>query len=202
MAGVTLLPPVVAAFARERPNIKVELFVRNSDLVRGMFPSRSYDIGIAELPVDPSGLTITRYRVGCVAIMPKDHPLTAYDVITPKLMSGHPFVGMSRLWTAYHLVEKVFADADAHLNVVASSELFAAICVMVANGIGISIVDRASALQFQSTGLEIRPFRPQVLYDIAVFHASDPSPSMLARNFLQAFDAHMHTFLTPTEEIG
>jgi DNA-binding transcriptional LysR family regulator len=202
MAGVTLLPPVVAAFARERPNIKVELFVRNSDLVRGMFPSRSYDIGIAELPVDPSGLTITRYRIGCVAIMPKDHPLTAYDVITPELMSGHPFVGMSRLWTAYHLVEKVFADTNAHLNVVASSELFAAICVMVANGIGISIVDRASALQFQSTGLEIRPFRPQVLYDIAVFHAVDPSPSMLARNFLRAFDAHMRTFPTPSEEIG
>jgi DNA-binding transcriptional LysR family regulator len=202
MAGVTLLPPVVAAFARERPKIKVELFVRNSDLVRGMFPSRSYDIGIAELPVDPSGLTITRYRIGCVAIMPKDHPLTAYDVITPELMSGHPFVGMSRLWTAYHLVEKVFADADAHLNVVASSELFAAICVMVANGIGISIVDRASALQFQSAGLEIRPFRPQVLYDIAVFHAVDPSPSMLARNFLRAFDAHMRTFPTPSEEIG
>jgi DNA-binding transcriptional LysR family regulator len=202
MAGVTLLPPVVAAFARERPNIRVELFVRNSDLVRGMFPSRSYDIGIAELPVDPSGLTITRYRIGCVAIMPKDHPLTAYDVITPELMSGHPFVGMSRLWTAYHLVEKVFADADAHLNVVASSELFAAICVMVANGIGISIVDRASALQFQSAGLEIRPFRPQVLYDIAVFHAVDPSPSMLARNFLRAFDAHMRTFPRPSEEIG
>src|ERR1700749_779518 len=202
MAGVTLLPPVVAAFARERPNIKVELFVRNSDLVRGMFPSRSYDIGIAELPVDPSGLTITRYRIGCVAIMPKDHPLTACDVLTPELMSGHPFVGMSRLWTAYHLVEKVFADADARLNVVASSELFAAICVMVANGIGISIVDRASALQFQSAGLEIRPFRPQVLYDIAVFHAVDPSPSMLARNFLRAFDAHMRTFRTPSEEIG
>jgi DNA-binding transcriptional LysR family regulator len=117
-------------------------------------------------------------------------------------MSGHPFVGMSRLWTAYHLVEKVFADAHAHLNVVASSELFAAICVMVANGIGVSIVDRASALQFQSAGLDIRPFKPEVLYDIAVFHAVDPGPSMLARNFLQAFDAHMHTFLTPSEEIG
>ena len=60
---ISLLPPVVAAFAKERPNVKVELFVRNSDVVRGMFPSRSYDIGIAEPPVDPSGLTITRYRM-------------------------------------------------------------------------------------------------------------------------------------------
>jgi hypothetical protein len=55
--------------------------------------------------------------------------------------------------------------------------------------------DRASALQFQSAGLEIRPFRPAVLYDIAVFHAADPNLSTLARNFLDAFDAHMRNFL-------
>jgi DNA-binding transcriptional LysR family regulator len=195
MAGVTLLPPVVAAFAKERPDVKVELFVRNSDVVRGMFPSRTYDIGIAEPPVDPSGLTIVRYRMDCVAILPKNDALAEYDIITPELMSGRPFVSMSRLWTAYHLVEKVFSDAQARLNVVASSEFFAAICAMVASGLGVSIVDRASALQFQSAGLEIRPFRPAILYDIAVFHAADPNLSTLAHNFLEAFDAHMQNFL-------
>ena len=156
---------------------------------------RSYDIGIAEPPVDPSGLTIVRYRMDCVAILPKNDALAEHDIITPELMSGRPFVSMSRLWTAYHLVEKVFSDAQARLNVVASSEFFAAICAMVASGLGVSIVDRASALQFQSAGLEIRPFRPAVLYDIAVFHAADPNLSTLARNFLDAFDAHMRNFL-------
>jgi DNA-binding transcriptional LysR family regulator len=195
MAGVTLLPSVVAAFVKERPNIKVELFVRNSDVVRGMFPSRTHDIGIAEPPVDPSGLTVTRYRMDCVAILPKNDALAEHDVITPELMSGRPFVSMSRLWTAYHLVEKVFADAQARLNVVTSSESFAAICAMVASGLGVSIVDRASALQFRSAGLEIRPFRPVVLYDIAVFHAAEPNLSTLARSFLDAFDAHMRDFL-------
>jgi DNA-binding transcriptional LysR family regulator len=195
MAGISLLPPVVAAFAKQRPDVKVELFIRNSDVVRGMFPSRSYDIGIAEPPVDPSGLTIKRYRMDFVAILPKNDALCEYDVITPQLMSGRPFVGVSRLMTGYHLVEKVFSDTQARLNVVASSEFFAAICAMVASGLGVSVVDRASALQFQSAGLEIRTFRPAVLYDIAVFHAADPNLSMLARNFLDAFDAHMRNFL-------
>jgi DNA-binding transcriptional LysR family regulator len=130
--------------------------------------------------------------------MPRNDPLTAYDVITPELMSGRPFVSMSRLWTAFHLVEKVFSDAHAHLNVVASSELFAAICAMVASGLGVSIVDRASAVQFQAAGLEIRPFAPAVLYDIAVFHGAEPPPSTIARGFLDAFDAHMRTFVAPT----
>lgn len=196
MAGISLLPPVVAAFAKQRPNVKVELFIRNSDVVRGMFPSRSYDIGIAEPPIDPSGLSITRYRMDFVAILPKNDALCEHDVITPQLLSGRPFVGVSRLMTGYHLVEKVFSDMQARLNVVASSEFFAAICAMVASGLGVSIVDRASAQQFQSAGLEIRPFRPVILYDIAVFHAVDPNLSTLARNFLDAFDAHIRNLVS------
>jgi DNA-binding transcriptional LysR family regulator len=200
MAGVTLLPPVVAAFARERPDIKVELFVRNSEIVRGMFPTRTYDIGIAEPPIDPSGLIVTRYRMDCVAILPRNDALAGHDVITPELLSGRPFVGVSRPWNTHHLVAKTFAEAQAHLNVVASSEFFSAICALVANGLGISIVDPASALLFQSAGLEIRPFRPAVQYEVAIFHAAEPNLSTIARGFLDAFDAHMRTFLAPAEE--
>ena len=201
MAGVTLLPPVVAAFTRERPNVRVRLFTRNSDLVRGMFPSRTHDIGIAELPVDPTGLAITRYRMECVAILPRGHALCAHDIVTPKLMSGLPFIGMSREWAAYHLVNQVFAEAGAQLNIVASAaELFAAICGIVANGGGVSIVDPASAAQFKASGLEIRPFFPAVPYEIACFHSSERDLSLIGRAFFEAFDAHMRSFVRTAEE--
>jgi hypothetical protein len=48
--------------------------------------------------------------------------------------------------------------------------------------------------------LEIRPFQPAVLYDIAVFHAADPNLSTIARGFLDAFDTHMRIFLAPSGE--
>lgn len=200
MAGVTLLPPVVAAFLRQRPNVRIQLFTRNSDLVRGMFPSRTHDIGIAELPIDPTGLTVTRYRMACVAILPKGHALAAHDVITPAHLSGLPFVGMSREWAAYHVVNAVFAEAAAHLNFITVSELFAVICSLVANGVGVSIVDPASAAQFRDAGLEVRPFRPVVPYEIAVFHAADRALSMIGRAFLETFDAHMRNFVVHARE--
>jgi DNA-binding transcriptional LysR family regulator len=199
MAGVSLLPPVVAAFVRQRPNVRIQLFTRNSDLVRSMFPSRTIDIGIAELPIDPTGLNVIRYRMECVAVLPKDHALCAHEIITPKLMSGLPFVGMSREWSAHHLVNNVFAEAAAHLNVVAASELFAMICGLVANGVGVSIVDPASARQFEAAGLAIRPFRPLVPYDIAIFHSAEQELSLIGRTFLDAFDAHLQS-LAPTTE--
>jgi len=73
-------------------------------------------------------------------------------------MSGLPFIGMSREWSVHHVVTTTFAEAGAHLNVVASSELFAMICSLVAHGAGISIVDPASAAQF-GAGLEVRSFQ-------------------------------------------
>jgi DNA-binding transcriptional LysR family regulator len=198
MAGVTLLPPVVAAFIRERPHVRVQLITRHSDVVRNMFPSRMHDIGICELPIDPSGLNVTRYRMQCVAILPKRHALCAHDVITPELMSGVPFIGMSREWSVYHVVATVFAEAGARLNVVANSELFAMICSLVAHGAGVSIVDPASAAQFGGTRLEVRPFQPTVSYEIAVFHAAERGLSRIGQAFLEAFDAHLQRFIEPT----
>jgi len=200
MAGVTLLPSVVATFIRERPHVSVQLITRNSDVVRGMFPSRMYDIGICEQPIDPTGLVVSRYRLECVAVLPKNHALCAHDVITAELLSGLPFIGMSREWSLYHVVASVFAEAGGHLNIVASSELFAMICGMVANGGGVSIVDPATAAQFQSLGLEIRPFRPLVPYDIAMFHSAERGLSRIGQAFHDAFDVHLSGFSCSTRK--
>jgi DNA-binding transcriptional LysR family regulator len=197
MAGITLLPPVVSAFARKRPDARIQLLTRNSDVVRGMFPSRMLDIGISELPIDPNGLNVTRYRMQCVAVLPRDHALAAHGIITPELMSGVPFVSMSREWSLHHVVVAAFAEAGANLNVVAESELFAIICNLVAGGAGASIVDPATASQFAHVGLTIRPFQPSVFYEIAVFHSSERGLSRIGQLFLDDFDSHLQSFVQP-----
>jgi DNA-binding transcriptional LysR family regulator len=197
MAGITLLPPVVSAFARKRPDVRIQLLTRNSDIVRGMFPARLLDIGISELPVDPNGINVKRYRMECVAVLPRDHALAAQQIITPEMMSGVPFIGMSREWSLYHVVVAAFAEAGANLNVVAESELFAIICSLVAGGAGVSIVDPATADQFAHLGLAIRPFRPNVFYEIAVFHSSERGLSRIGQLFLEDFDSHLRSFVQP-----
>ena len=199
MAGVTLLPPVVASVMHKRPQVKVKLVTRNSDIVRGMFPSRMHDIGICELPIDSTGLNVVRYRFDCVAVLPRNHALCARDVVTAQSMSGVPFVGMFREWSVSHLVANAFAKADAQLNIVATSELMAMICGLVAHGVGVSVVDPATARQFRSLGLEIRPFRPVVPYEIAVFHSADRGVSRLGQAFLGALDTHLLGFSTRTQ---
>jgi DNA-binding transcriptional LysR family regulator len=97
-------------------------------------------------------------------------------------------------------VVAAFAEASAHLNVVASSELFAMICALVGNGAGVSIVDPASAAQFAGSGLAVRLFRPAIFYEIATFHSSERALSRLGQAFLDAFDAHLRGFVPPARK--
>jgi DNA-binding transcriptional LysR family regulator len=198
-AGISLLPPVIARFASARPQVRVQLYTRNSDVVRGHFPSRAYDLGIAELPMDCTGLTVIRHQMDCVAILPKDHPLAAHAVITPKLFSGVPFVAITRERTTHHRVMAVFAEHDARCEIVAETEFFASICGIVANGLGVSLVDPASAEEFAPLGLAVRPFAPAVPYEIAVFHSADREPSFVAQSFLAELGEHVARFARPRQ---
>lgn len=193
-AGISLLPPVIARFVESRPQVRVQLYTRNSEVVRGLFPSRAFDLGITEMPVDPAGLTVTRHQMDCVAILPKGHPLAGEESITPEMLADQPFIAISRERTTHHRVMSVFAERGLPFRIVVETEFFASICGLVANGLGVSVIDPATAEEFAPLGLVTRPFTPAVSYEFAVFHSADREPSRLARDFLTALEAHIARF--------
>jgi DNA-binding transcriptional LysR family regulator len=183
-AAISLLPGLVSAFLAERPGVPVRLLSRNSDVISRLLPAESYDIGIAELPIDETAVRVTRHRMRCVAILPADHALSGRRTLTPSLLSGHPVVAPSRtLQTAVRL-RNAFADAGADWRPVAEAEFFATVCGLVASGAGWSIVDPLSAGTFAHLGLKVRRFEPAIHYEIASFHARESEPSILAQSFL------------------
>jgi DNA-binding transcriptional LysR family regulator len=183
-ASISLLPALVSAFIAERPGVLVRLLSRNSDVIGRLLPSESYDIGIAEMPVDETAVRVTRFRMRCVAILPPGHKLGARATLSPRLLSGHPVVALARtLQTSMRLV-KAFADAGAEWNPVAEAEYFASVCGLVGSGAGWSIVDPLSASMFQHLGLTLRAFEPAITYEIGVFCARDREPSILAQSFM------------------
>jgi DNA-binding transcriptional LysR family regulator len=185
--GISLVPKLVAEFLKERPDVPVHLITRNSDIVRGLFPSQVYDIGIAELPIDYQGIETIKYRLRCVAALPKSHALAARKVITPQLLSGMPFFAVSRERPSHYTIAKAFADAGAELNLVGEAELFASICGVIAAGGAASVIDPWTAESF-GPDIVVRPFEPLIPYDIGVFHSADRVPSTVAAEFLKILD--------------
>jgi DNA-binding transcriptional LysR family regulator len=183
-AAISLLPGLVSAFLAERPGVLVRLLSRNSDVISRLLPIESYDIGIAELPIDETAVRVTRHRMRCVAILPTNHALSGRKTLSPGLLSGHPVVAASRTLQTAMRVRKAFADAGADWSPVAEAEFFASVCGLVASGAGWSIVDPLSARTFGHLGLKVRPFEPAIHYEIASFHAREREPSILAQSFL------------------
>ena len=183
-APISLLPPLISGFLAERPGVLVRLVSRNSDVISRLLPTDSYDIGIAELPIDESAVRLTRYRLRCVAILPNSHPLAARKTLSPALLSGHPAVSLAPSLQTSVRLRTTFAEAGAELRAIAEAEYFASVCGLVASGAGWSIVDGLSAETFKHFGLVVRPFEPAIAYEIGAFSARDRDPSILTQAFL------------------
>jgi len=190
-AATALLPALVADFLATRSGVVVRLLSRHSDVVSQLLPSESFDIGIAELPIDEEAVTVMRYQMRCVAVLPPGHPLAARKVLTPRSLSGLPMAAGGRSFQLQPKVAATFAAAGAQINAAAEAEFIASLCGLVAAGVGWSIVDPLSAERFSHLGLVARPFEPAIFYEVGVFHRRDREPSVLAATFLGLIDARL-----------
>jgi DNA-binding transcriptional LysR family regulator len=191
-ASISLLPGLVAEFLAGRPEVSVRLVSRHSDVVSQLLPSESFDIGIAELPIDDAQVKLVRYEMRCVAILPPRHPCAGHRVLTPKLLANHPMVMPARSHQVPSRILGTFVAAGQPLNAVVEAEFFASLCGLVAAGAGWSIVDPLSAESFAHLGLVVRPFEPAIVYEIGAFHRRDREPSVLAAAFLEMLDVKLN----------
>lgn len=182
-AAIALLPSLVADFIRERPDVHVRLVTRSSDVVSRLLPSESFEIGIAEPPIDEVAYHVSRYRLRCVAVMAKGHPLAHRSRLSPRDLSGEPFVATWRATLTYQQTKEAFAAAGSDLNICAETEFFASACGIVAGGAGVTLVDPLSARTFGRDDVVIREFDPFIPYEICVFHGQELS--LLAQAFLE-----------------
>jgi DNA-binding transcriptional LysR family regulator len=183
-AAISVLPGLVSAFLADRPSVHVRLLSRNSDVIGHLPPSESYDIGIAELPVDDAAILLTRFRMRCVAILPATHALACRPTLSPQALSRHPAVALARTPQTSARLALAFAKAGAEWSPVVEAEYFASVCGLVASGAGWSVVDPLSASTFAHLGLVARPFEPAIYYEIGAFCTRHREPSILAQSFL------------------
>lgn len=187
-AAISLLPGLVAQFLAERPGVSVRLISRHSDVVSQLLPTESFDIGIAELPIDESQVEVRRYGMRCVAILPPRHALASRKLLTPQVLGPCPMVMPARSHQVPNRIRTVFSAAGVAINAVVEAEFFASLCGLVAAGTGWSIVDPLSARSFEHLGFVTRPFEPAITYEIGAFHRRDREPSVLATAFLDMLD--------------
>lgn len=198
-SSISWLPPFFADFQQQRPEIYIRLTTRSSEVLRTV--PDTFDVGIAEPPLELPKMDVERFRLKCVAALPLGHPLCEEKVITPRHLDGVPFITLSRWQALHHEVGKTFHKAAARLNAVHECEFFATAISLVAGGLGVAVVEPISVqMAAERDYVVVRDFSPTIWYEAILFSPQDRPRSILTEEFMHEFRHYLAPFVSGTRD--
>ena len=183
-ASYTVLPEALARYRQLHPNgqFSLELVTRSS---MGRWLSfHNFDIGIASLPFDaPSIGSIPLAQVDTVVVMPPKHPLTAKKRVAAEDLGHYPFVALNTFTLIRRQLDRVLNECGVKLRLAGETDTGLSACQLVAEGLGISVIDRLWLDAMPPGQLAHRPWDPGVRSSFGLIHPSAVPLGTSARQF-------------------
>jgi DNA-binding transcriptional LysR family regulator len=187
------LPRFVAKFSRERPRLNIMIDGLPSPIIRDRVVSGQFDIGITAFPFHRHSLTIIPLGDGAVVAMPPNHRLAGQRAVRPEDLDHENLILLTKFRTGSQPVEVALQSVARRASI--ETPLTTIACVLVAEGMGVAIVDPLAASEFVGQGLVLRPFEPSWVIGSALVHSSERALSVVAREFRDSFLEHVRDYL-------
>jgi DNA-binding transcriptional LysR family regulator len=163
--STTLLPQVLTAFLKRYPEVRVrvdvlsmtEILYRLQDLKTDLALSLDFSeiAGIATEPI---------FKLNALCAMPENHPLAARAEITPEDLEGQNVIGWMPNGALQRTEQSILDNAEIRSQFNIETHHSLTRYAMVANGLGISIVEPFAAQVWRPLGVVVRPFHPAPSY--------------------------------------
>jgi len=182
------LPNAIQAFNKKHPSVTIQLQTRSSSTVRQWIAAQQFDLGLAR-PGDYPGVEAKQFAaIPGVCILPPDHPLKDHRVIRPKDLENTPFISLSTEDLSRARIDRVFSEKNINRDIIVETQYAATICGLVLKGVGVSIINPITAMDFIERNLEIRRFEPEVIFEYMLFLPAHKPISLLAQSFLNVLE--------------
>jgi DNA-binding transcriptional LysR family regulator len=89
----------------------------------------------------------------------------------------------------------VFAEHGVERILRIETPLSEIACSLVASGAGVSLCEPFTASEYSTRGIVVRPFEPHIEFEYAALYPAAQRTSVLARQFIDGFRAHVAAFL-------
>ena len=125
--------------------------------------AQRHDLGITETLHTPAGTKRTELlALDEVCVLPQEHPLAEKSVLTPQDFQGENYISLSRTDSYRQLLDTLFNEHQVKRRMVVETHSAASICAMVKAGVGLSVVNPLTALDYVNSGVAIRRFSVDV----------------------------------------
>lgn len=141
-----VLAPIVAGFAREHPDVRLDIQLCGCREIERMLDKRLVDAGLAADPFFAEHcVTYPLEDDELVAVLPVNHPLSMQRRITVSDLASVPLVCLSETSSVWALLRERLGDVCDDLHVQHFLGSSAAVIALVEQGIGCSILPRKAA---------------------------------------------------------
>ena len=90
---------------------------------------------------------------------------------------------------------EVFDTVGAEPNQRVETRQFAPACIMVAEGVGVSIVSEIDAAEYEGRGLVLRPFEPPIAFGLSILYPAHRPRSLIVGDFIDSFKRSLTPYL-------
>jgi DNA-binding transcriptional LysR family regulator len=191
---LTILPRVIQRFRQQNPDVAISIHTNDSPTVAHWAASRFCDIGLASYVGEemPGVDTQVICDVPGVCVFPIGHRLSALKSVTVEDLEGEEFISLSQNDGSRIRIDRAFPSDKAYRKMNLETHHAATVCALVGLKLGVSIVSPLVAEEYRHTGIETRPFKPQIRFSTYLLRPADRPQSLLS----QRFGTLIHEMLT------
>jgi DNA-binding transcriptional LysR family regulator len=180
----SFLPSLLQPFLARYPDVNLTIVPQESPLLEEWLSAQRHDLGLTETLLTPAGTERTELlSMDEVCVLPAGHPLCEKAVLTPADFQGENYISLSRTDSYRQLLDSLFSEHQVKRRMVVETHSAASICAMVRAGVGISVVNPLTALEYAESGIAIRPFSLSVPFTVSLIRPLHRPASALVEAF-------------------
>lgn len=198
----SFLPLLLQPFLARYPEVSLNIVPQESPLLEEWLSAQRHDLGITETISSPAGTERTPLLTfNEVCVLPQHHRLAHKAVLTPEDFHGENYISLSRTDSYRQLLDALFNEHQVKRRMVLETHSAASVCAMVRAGVGISVVNPLTALDYAASGVVVRRFSIDVPFTVSLIRPLHRPASALVQEFSRHLQAAIPLITQPLNAV-
>ena len=193
-----IAPQLIQKFAQRQPEAMISLEIQSTDVAVEWMVSQNFDFGIAPATmVNPATKSHPLTDTRSICVFPKGHRLEKKKSVSLADLENESFISYLPDSRFRFEVDEIFNKAGITRILQYEARTTDAICRLVAEGLGVSVIATMGTLAGVGEDFSIAPFEEDIPFNGALIWSQQKTMSAVARDFLDMVQTEFSSIKAP-----